>query len=105
MVRSAATALAVAALMAVALPTTDTANASAKACPNTYGGDVVFAYNMGCERALKVVRSWARGYKRNGVVDRKARGFQCRGLHSEAEGLVVKCHRGNKRVNFYANVP
>lgn len=84
---------------------TEPAGAASRLCKNTYGGDVIRAKRMGCKRARRVVRAWGRGYKRDGRIARRARGFKCRGWNSSVEGLVVTCRRGKKRVTFYANVP
>jgi hypothetical protein len=94
---------ALALLAALLLP--GQAAASPKLCRNTYGGDVILARKMPCVKARQVVRAWARGYKRSGTINGEARGFRCHGVHSPIEGLIVLCHKGKKRLSFYANVP
>jgi hypothetical protein len=79
--------------------------AEAKMCANTYGGDVVVAKRMKCSKARDIVRTWAVRYRRDGVVNRRVMGFRCRDRSNSVEGLVVRCTRGRKSVNFYANVP
>jgi hypothetical protein len=81
------------------------AGASSKLCANTYGGDVIYARHLPCHRARRVVRVWARGYKRQGTPNVEALGFDCHGVDNEVEGLVVSCRRGRKHIVFYANVP
>ncbi len=74
-------------------------------CRNVYGGDVIVAHNMGCAAARRVVRSWGRRYKADGIVNRRVRTMRCRGREDRYEGLTVRCTRGVKSVRFYANVP
>jgi len=82
-----------------------TASASSQPCKNTYGGDVIFAKLVKCSHARAVVRAWATRYKQDGVTDRTVLGYNCLGMNSPIEGLVVTCHRFHKRITFYANVP
>ena len=79
--------------------------AAPHSCENTYGGDVISAQNMSCHKAKVVVRAWAHKFRRDNVVDRRARGFDCRGSNSSVEGLVMRCSSDGRRVTFYANVP
>jgi hypothetical protein len=81
------------------------ASATPKLCANTYGGDVIYAKHLPCQRARQVVRAWARGYKRSGTPSVSALGFSCHGHNDEVEGLVIFCHRARKHIVFYANVP
>jgi hypothetical protein len=85
--------------------TTESAEAARQLCRNTYGGDVVSARNMRCSRARRIVRTWARRYKRDGRVNRIVLGFRCRDRSNQYEGLVVHCRRAPRAVRFYANVP
>jgi hypothetical protein len=94
-----------AALLGLLCLTGPGASATTRYCENTYGGDVVFARHLGCSRAQQVVRAWARSYKRFGRPSNKVLGFTCNGRDDPIEGLVVFCHRGRKRVTFFANVP
>lgn len=97
------TCLALTSAVAVAGP--PTGQAATRGCSNTYGGDVISATNVTCRRAKRVVRTWARRYKRDGRVNRTVLHFRCRDRSNSVEGLVVKCRRGVKRIQFYANVP
>lgn len=81
------------------------AGAAATLCRNTYGGDVIFAYRVGCSKARQVVRAWGRGVKRDRRVTRTALGYRCRGRTDSVEGLSMRCRRGEASVRFYANVP
>jgi hypothetical protein len=83
----------------------DRAPAASRLCPNTYGGDVIYAKKVRCKRARRVVRAWARGYKRNGMLKQRVLGFRCRARVEPVEGLTIHCRRGKKRIRFYANVP
>lgn len=74
-------------------------------CRNVYGGDVLFAHNMGCAAARRVVKTWGIRYSRDGIVNRPSRRFQCRGRNDSVEGLTVRCSRGLRWVRFYANAP
>lgn len=76
-----------------------------KYCGHTYGGDNIFVGRVGCTRARRVVRAWGHGYKRDGQINRRARGFTCHGRNDQVEGLVVVCHRNQRHLSFYANVP
>jgi hypothetical protein len=81
--------------------------AAAKSCENTYGGDVIAAYGVGCAKARDVVRTWAVRYSRDGVINRRVFRFRCRGVNDPYEGLTMRCHRPSDgaRVRWYANVP
>ena len=81
------------------------AEAASRMCSNTYGGDVISARNLSCRKAKRIVRTWARRYKRDDVVNRRVLGFRCRDRSDQYEGLVVRCTRGTRSVRFYANVP
>lgn len=83
----------------------DSASAAPRLCANTYGGDLIYARHLKCPRARRVVRAWARDFKRSGRPSTYSSGFTCHGRNDPVEGLVVFCHRGRKRVNFFANVP
>lgn len=83
----------------------DRAPAASRLCPNTYGGDVIAAKRVRCKRARRVVRAWAREYKRDGMLNQRVLGFRCRARVEPAEGLTIYCRRGKKRIRFYANVP
>jgi hypothetical protein len=93
--------LAAAVLVSVAEP------AVAKPCKNTYGGDVIAAYGVGCPKARDVVRTWAVRYRRDGVVNRRVFRFRCHGRNDPYEGLTMRCRRpgDGARVRWYANVP
>src|SRR3954447_12748870 len=70
-----------------------------------YGGDVVQVKHVSCKRARRMVRTWARRYKRDGIVTRHVLGFRCRDrsdLFGGAEGLVVRCKRHRGVITFYA---
>ena len=82
-----------------------TTPAQAKFCGRTYGGDAISATRMKCSKARAVVRTWAVRYRRDGRVTRRVLGFRCRDRSNRFEGLVVRCRRGRKSVQFYANVP
>ncbi len=82
----------------------DTADAHGY-CRNVYGGDVIIAHGIGCRPARRVVKTWAIRYKRDGIVNRRSRGFRCRGRNDPYEGLTVRCRRGRASIRFYANVP
>ncbi len=79
--------------------------AEAKTCANTYGGDVIGAYNMRCSKARDVVRTWAVRYKRDGKYNRTVLRFGCRKTVQRYEGIQMICRRGEKKVLFYPNVP
>lgn len=81
--------------------------ATAKSCKNTYGGDVIAAYGVGCTKARDVVRTWAVRYRRDGVINRQVFRFRCRGRNDPYEGLTMRCRRpsDDARVRWYANVP
>lgn len=81
------------------------AHASTRMCQNTYGGDVVEARSLSCRKARRIVRTWARRFKRDGIVERRVLGFRCHDRSNQAEGLVVLCRRNSRSVMFYANVP
>lgn len=83
----------------------DSVSAAPQLCANTYGGDVIYARHLKCHRARKVVRAWARDFKRSGRPSTSSLGFTCHGRNDSVEGLVVFCHRARKRVTFFANVP
>ena len=83
----------------------DRVPAASRLCPNTYGGDVISAKRVRCKRARRVVRAWARGYKRDGMLNQRVLGFSCRPRVEPVEGLTIYCRRGKKRIRFYANVP
>ena len=89
---------------AASVQSTDTADAHGM-CRNVYGGDVIMAHGIGCRAARRVVRTWGIGYKRDGIVNRRSRGFRCRGGNDQYEGLTVRCRRGRQSIRFYANVP
>lgn len=93
--------LACAALTALAAAPT----AAARGCANTYGGDAISAERVSCKKARAVVRTWARRYKRDGRINRRALGYRCRDRSNSIEGLVVRCTRARASVRFYANVP
>jgi hypothetical protein len=76
-----------------------------RSCSNTYGGDVIRTLNLRCRKAHRVVRTWARRFKRDGLVERHVHGFRCVDRSNSVEGLVVKCRRGVRSLIFYANVP
>ena len=89
----------------VAIPRVAAAHAATRACSNTYGGDVIQTRNVRCRKAHRIVRTWARRYKRDEKVNRRVLRFRCRGRNDRAEGLVVRCKRGRASLTFYANVP
>jgi hypothetical protein len=81
------------------------AQASRRMCNNTYGGDVVVARNLSCRKAHRVVRTWARRFKRDRIAERTVLGFRCHDRSNDVEDLVVRCRRNSRTVTFYANVP
>lgn len=90
----------------LAVPTPEQATSLAsRSCGNTYGGDFILAKRMRCAKARQVVRSWAHRYERSGATDGVVRNFRCHGVDDPIEGLVVSCHKGSKRLSFFANVP
>lgn len=103
--RRSGTSYAIACVLLSAAVLCETAAAETKMCANTYGGDVVVANRMKCSKARDVVRTWAVRYRRDGIVNRNVLGFRCRDRSNAVEGLVVRCTRNRKWVNFYANVP
>ncbi len=92
-------------LLVAAVLMTGAPAAEARTCANTFGGDIISAENMECNQARAVVRAWARKYREDGVVNRRARGFSCRGRNDQYEGLTIRCRLRAKQVRFYANVP
>ena len=74
-------------------------------CKNVYGGDVVWAHDLSCRKARRIVRTWAKRYKNDDIIDRSVLGFNCRGNDDQYEGLTMRCRRGERFVRFYANVP
>lgn len=95
--------LAAAAVTALAPPAP--ASASVRGCANVYGGDVIQATNLSCKKARRVVKTWARAYKRDGDYNRTVLGFRCRITPDEYEGEIGRCTRGSRAVRFYPNVP
>jgi hypothetical protein len=93
--------------LAAALTASAAEPAAARPCENTYGGDVIAAYGVGCSKARDVVRTWAVRYRRDGVINRWVFRFRCRGRNDPYEGLTIRCRRpsDNARVRWYANVP
>ena len=76
-------------------------------CKNTYGGDVISAHGVTCGKARDLVRTWAVRFRRDGEPTRRVGRFDCRGINSSVEGLVIRCRRATDgaRVRWYANVP
>ena len=91
--------------LAVASVSTPRAEAAVRSCANVYGGDVLQATNLSCTKARRIVKAWARAYKRDGEYNRRVLGFNCRITPIEFEGEIGRCRRGSRMVRFYPNVP
>jgi hypothetical protein len=94
-------------IVAAALTAFAAGPVAAQSCKNTYGGDVIAAYGVGCPKARDVVRTWAVRYRRDGVINRRVFRFRCRGRNDPYEGLTMRCRRpsDDALVRWYANVP
>lgn len=96
----------VTAAITVGLPSLSPEPASAHGlCKNIYGGDVIYAHDLSCRKARRIVRTWGIRYSEDEIVNRRVLGYRCRGKNDAYEGLTVRCSRGSRWVRFYANAP
>lgn len=91
-------------LVLVALGT-GTATAATRGCANVRGAaDVVFAENMSCRSARRVLATWGQRVRQDGRPNRRVLGYTCRQRADSIEGAVLRCTRGRRSVRAYPNL-